>query len=164
MDVESFIGNYPSLDDDLLQQKIYNKTEFDVLNPSNKKTDVVTNNIYDIKTPQKDVYFNFQRNLARLLSPYTPYSRMLLFYDVGVGKTCTAILTHELIKMIERQDFRETIVITSGPSLEQNFKEQFIRKCPGIVKEFTFDKFVKQFGMDEILEAMSPNHVILIND
>lgn len=147
MDVDSFIPSYPSLDDDLLQQKIYNKTEFEVLDPSNKRVDVVTNNVYDIKTRQKDVYFNFQRNLGRLLSPYTPYSRMLLFYDVGVGKTCTAILAHELIKMIERQDFRETIVITSGPSLEQNFKEQFIRKCPGIVKEFTFDKFVDEPGI-----------------
>lgn len=149
MDVESFISNYPSLDDDLLQQKLYNKTEFEVLDPSNKRVDIVTNNVYGIKTPQKEVYFNFQRNLGRLLSPYTPYSRMLLFYDVGVGKTCTAILAHELIKMIERQDFRETIVITSGPSLEQNFKEQFIRKCPGIIKEFTFDKFVDELKIKQ---------------
>ena len=94
MDVDSFIPSYPSLDDDLLQQKIYNKTEFEVLDPSNKRVDVVTNNVYDIKTRQKDVYFNFQRNLGRFLSPYTPYSRMLLFYDVGVGKTCTAILAN----------------------------------------------------------------------
>ena len=139
MDIASFIPNYPSLDDDLLQQKIYNKTEFDVLDPSNKT----------VMGPegQEGVYFNFQRNLGRLLSPYTPYNRMLVYYDVGVGKTCSAILVHELTKLIERGEFRETVVITSGPSLEQNFKDQFIRKCPGIIKEFTFDNFVDEPGI-----------------
>jgi intein/homing endonuclease len=279
MDVSNFIPNYPNIDDDLLQQKLLDKTEFEILDPSNQKVD--------------ETYFRFQRNLGRLLSPYTPPHRMLVDYKVGVGKcvhrdtlislqdkkvkikdlfkkykgeqidenwwyakdlkvesyhhgigiypekvtkfwtqlvpksdlvkittdkgyiiktknhkiftdagwkkhieigdriinskltvdkvvdvkyysekelvqvydlevekthtyiannmvthnTCSAILVNELYKLIERGGFRQTYVITSGPSLEQNFKEQFIRKCPGIAKEFTFDNFVDKKGM-----------------
>jgi len=117
----------------LLQQKLLDKTEFTVLDTKNKKVD--------------STYFRFQQNLGRLLSPYTPYDRMLVYYDVGVGKTCSAILVHELNKQIERGEFRPTIVITSGPSLEQNFKEQFIRKCPNIAKEFTFANFTDELGI-----------------
>ena len=133
MDVSSFIPNYPKVDDDLLQQKLYNKTEFSVLDPRNVKVD--------------DTYFRFQRNLAYLLSPYTPLNNMLVYYDVGVGKTCSAILVHQLHKQIQRGEFRPTILLTSGPSLEQNFKEQFIRKCPNIAKDFTYANYVDQKGI-----------------
>jgi len=133
MDVINFIPNYPNLNDNLLGQKILNKTEFSILDPKNVKVD--------------STYFRFQKNLGYLLSPYTPYNRMLVYYDVGVGKTCSAILVHQLHKQIQRGEFRPTILITSGPSLEQNFKDQFIRKCPNIAKEFTYANFVDQKGI-----------------
>lgn len=133
MDIINFIPNYPNVDDDLLQQKILNKTEFSILDPRNVKVD--------------DIYFRFQRNLGYLMSPYTQYDRMLVYYKVGVGKTCTAMIVHQLHQLIQKGEFRPTILITSGPSLEQNFKDQFIRKCPNIAKDFTYANFVDQKGI-----------------
>lgn len=73
MQVQDFIPNYPGLDDPKLQQKLMNKTEFAEIRPDN------TTNV-------QPPYFDFQVNIARILSPYTPYNRALLFLDVGVGK------------------------------------------------------------------------------
>ena len=133
MEVADFVPNYPTVDDDLLQQKVLNKTEFSILDSNNVKAD--------------GTYFRFQQNLGRLMSPYTPYNRMLLDYKVGVGKTCSAMIVHTLHQQIQRGEFRPTILITSGPSLEQNFKDQFIRKCPNIAKEFTFANYVDTKGI-----------------
>lgn len=73
MQVDDFIPNYPSLDDPELQQKLMNKTEYSL---------VKSDNTSDVQPP----YFDFQVNIARILSPYTPYKKCLLFLDVGVGK------------------------------------------------------------------------------
>lgn len=133
MDISNFIPNYPNIEDDLLQQKLLNKTEFSILDSRNVKVD--------------GTYFRFQRNLAYLLSPYTPYNKMLVYYDVGVGKTCTAILVDQIHKSIQKGEFKRTVLITSGPSLEQNFKDQFIKKCPGIAKDFTYANYVDEKGI-----------------
>ena len=71
--IDDFIPNYPSIDDPEFQQLIMNKSEF---------TEIDTNNTSTVDPP----YFDFQVNIARLLSPFTPYKRALLYLDVGVGK------------------------------------------------------------------------------
>ena len=123
LDKDSFLAEYPDIDDPEFQQKILDKTEFSILDSENK-------------TIEGDIYFTFQRNIGILLSPVTPYKKMLFFLSVGSGKTCTSILVHELTKEFLNGVKRPTIVVTKGKSLEDNFKNEFIKRCPGIEKNF----------------------------
>ena len=43
----------------------------------------------------EDGLFKQQINVSRFLSGYTPYNGLLLFHDMGVGKTCAAVATVE---------------------------------------------------------------------
>lgn len=83
MNVRDFIPNYPNKDDPDLQQKIMNKTEFAEIDVTNRKS-------------VNKKYYDFQVNIANILSPVTPYNRVLLDLKVGVGK-CVHPLT--LVKL-----------------------------------------------------------------
>jgi len=82
MEIKDFIPNYPSISDKRLQQKLLDKTEISRVDRTNKKT----------LDPQ---YFDFQVNIARIMSPFTPYNKALLNLDIGVGK-CVHYLTQVL--------------------------------------------------------------------
>jgi hypothetical protein len=58
--------------------------------------------------------------VKRFLSPQTPYHGLLLFHDVGVGKTCTAISIAE--QYINLYDKRVLVILSS--TLRDNFKKQ----------------------------------------
>jgi hypothetical protein len=122
MDVKDFDASYPEIDDPNFQQKLYSKTEFYKLGQENIKSD--------------PVYYTFQKNLGILLSPVTPYNKMLFFLEPGVGKTCSSILVHEISKHFLNNTLKPTIIITKGKSLEDNYKNDFIKICPGIEKQF----------------------------
>jgi len=129
MDVENldkadFTATYPDIDDDDFQQKIFDKTEFTILDAENKKL-------------EGDIYFTFQRNIGILLSPVTPYKRILFFLSVATGKSCASILVHELTKEFLNGIKRQTVIITKGKSLEDNFKNEFIKRCPRIEQHFS---------------------------
>ena len=58
--------------------------------------------------------------VKRFLSPQTPYQSLLLFHDVGVGKTCTAISIAE--QYLNLYDKRVLVILSS--TLRDNFKKQ----------------------------------------
>src|SRR6185503_5557130 len=134
--------------------KLLNKTEFFKIGKENIKAD--------------DIYFTFQRNLGILLSPPTPYKKMLFFLEPGVGKTCSSILVHELTKQflnssalpgsssLPNSSLKPTVIITKGKSLEDNYKTDFIKTCPGIEKYFAHDedgKILDQLALDRQVKA-----------
>lgn len=126
MNVDQFKKLYPAITDENFQQEIFNKTEFSILKKENTKID--------------NIYFNFQRNIARLLSPVTPYKKMIFFYAPGTGKGCSSILSHELIKAFEADNFRQTVVVTKGRSLQESFIAEYTKRCPGIENNFPRDE------------------------
>uniref|UniRef100_A0A6C0JUE2 Helicase C-terminal domain-containing protein n=1 Tax=viral metagenome TaxID=1070528 RepID=A0A6C0JUE2_9ZZZZ len=145
MEVEDFNATYPDINDDQFQQKLLNKTEFFKIGKENIKAD--------------DIYFTFQRNLGILLSPPTPYKKMLFFLEPGVGKTCSSILVHELAKQFLNSSnlpLKPTVIITKGKSLEDNYKTDFIKTCPGIEKYFAHDedgRIIDQLALDRQVKA-----------
>ena len=106
MDVSDFTATYPDIEDPELQQKLLNKTEFFQIGQENIKAD--------------DIYYTFQRNVGILLSPVTPYKKMLFFFQPGVGKTCASILVNDITKQFLNGIIRPTVIITKGKSLEVN--------------------------------------------
>jgi len=58
--------------------------------------------------------------VKRFLSPQTPYNGLLLYHEVGVGKTCTAISIAEQYYGLYK---KKTLVVLSS-TLKENFKKQ----------------------------------------
>ena len=84
LDISNFFPEYPEIKSGDFYQKIYEKEEF-----------------YKEKFIKGDENtLKHQQLIARFLSPYTPYDRLLLFHLPGTGKTCTAVNTYEFLEMM----------------------------------------------------------------
>ena len=85
---------YPEITDDDFNQKIYEKKEF-------RDTEIKEKIDYnDLSKPFKRDFSlePHQIFLKNYISPDTPYNGVLIFNDVGTGKTCTAISIAEGFK------------------------------------------------------------------
>ena len=63
-------------------------------------------------------YTPVQRFIAQIMSPKTPYNGMLLYHGVGVGKTCTAILTAEAFLELSPKN---KVYILAPPAIQAGF-------------------------------------------
>ena len=75
----------------------------------NKKT----SSIYILKPTQK--------LLRNFMSPYTPYRGLLIYHEMGVGKTCTAITIAESLKSIVTNSKTKIYVIRPDEIIRQVF-------------------------------------------
>lgn len=71
-------------------EDLYNAFETNIPPQTNSKFQ--DTNIYILKP--------FQKMLRNFMSPYTPYQSILIYHEMGVGKTCTAITIAESLKNI----------------------------------------------------------------
>ena len=67
---------------------------------------------------QEFEYTPTQRFVSQFLSPNTPYNGMLLYHGVGVGKTCTAILTAESFLELSPKN---KVYILAPPAIQDGF-------------------------------------------
>ena len=69
---------------------------------------------------------NPQTFVRNFLSPSTPYNGVLMWWGVGVGKTCGAISIAEQYKsrVNDRFSLKKTLVITSGDTINVGWKKQ----------------------------------------
>lgn len=107
--------NYPTIEQDEFYNKIYNKKEFKqhALIPDNRTPEQMCN--------QKSFgLFQHQILLRNYLSPNTHYDGVLLFHDVGVGKTCAAITIAESHKLISKS-YNKKIIVLLDKSIKSNF-------------------------------------------
>lgn len=102
---------YPEYDDVEFNKKIFQKKEFKRYK-SDVNKDSCTNPTFELSSNQK-----FIKNF---MSPFTPYNGLLLFHEVGVGKTCTAISIAE--RYFEVYQKRVLVVLSSN--IKDNFKKQ----------------------------------------
>lgn len=126
--VADFLQIYPSYDDAHFQRNIASLKEFADLKLESTEP-----------KPKPGEYFDFQTLLARFLSPHTPYDGMLFYLEIGVGKTCTSIAVHEIMKRFYTIDnpaiiFSKTLVLAKGDVLLGNYKNEFLNVCPGLGK------------------------------
>ena len=90
-------------------------TNKSALNESKK----ANTNIYILKPTQK-----FLRNF---MSPYTPYRNLLIYHEMGVGKTCTAITIVESLKTIVKNSDTKIYVIRPDELERQIFNINVIK-------------------------------------
>jgi hypothetical protein len=108
-------GLYPDIEDSTFLAKLLAKREFrESLQPkiTNK---VLEENVCDV---QEFEYTTVQRFVAQFMSPKTPFNSMLLYHGVGVGKTCTAILTAETFLELSPKN---KVYILAPPTIQAGF-------------------------------------------
>ena len=117
-DIIDFLPIYPYIDDKNFNTKISQKKE-----------------LYDYKLEPYEKFpekpgdlFNHQKLISRFFSSNTPYDQLLLFHDMGTGKTCTSVACIEQIKE-ENSNFKGAYIFTKGELLHKNYKHDLILKC-----------------------------------
>ena len=109
MEIEDFIPDYPSIADAEFDQEIFAKTEF--------RPDRVAGTALP-----------HQQRVARYMSPATLYDRLLVFHEMGTGKTCTAVSTVETT-IAQNTSISKALIVVKGPSHIDNFITELVTVC-----------------------------------
>ena len=131
MEIEDFLPRYPNIQ----------KVENNLFNPYNREEfrDIISSKkeFVDLKLPSVETLpdrpgemFNHQEMIARFLSSNTPYNELLLYHEMGTGKTCTAIACIEQLRK-ENNNIQQAYVFARGTGLLKNFVEELLFKCTG---------------------------------
>lgn len=127
LDILDFLPKYPNIhtireDDNVLDpypdgsihKDIYNKKEF---------YDLRLDQFEQIRDIDRGELLKHQQIIARFFSSRTLYDQLLLFHEMGTGKTRAAIGALEQIRN-ENNGFNGSIILTKGTTLHNNFKEE----------------------------------------
>ena len=115
---------YPSLDDPNFIVKIAEKKEFndtkydgDIYQDIQKRADMLGNAEFELAPHQL-----FVKNF---LSSQTPYNSLLLYHQLGTGKTCSAIgICEEMRSYLKQVGIQKRIIIVASPNVQDNFRLQ----------------------------------------
>ena len=77
----------------------------------------------ELCNPKKFKLQNPQKFVASYISPKTPYRNLLVFHQIGSGKTCASIQIAENWKKTHK------IIVAVPASLILNFKKELVSKC-----------------------------------
>ena len=149
---------YPDITDPNFNKKIYVKKEFNdykilpLDTETGKTLDQIANDKCGINKDKLQIIYNnrelssIQHFIKNFISPSTPYNGVLMYYGVGVGKTCSAISIAEQFRQTKR--YKKIIVLLS-PSIQENFKKEL----------FDINSFYNQRGYlgctgDSLLQAI----------
>lgn len=78
----------------------------------------------------KSVYQeSIQLILKNYISKFTPYDNILLYHDVGVGKTCSAITIAEGFKDYVTKMNKKILVLVKNQNIEKNFINELLSDC-----------------------------------
>jgi hypothetical protein len=107
------------------EKSIYNKKEF------------LNEKIIKNEPPSKDKLSKSQKFIKNFLSSYTPYDQILLFHEMGVGKSRASIGAIENIKK-EKYSFDGAVIIAKGTNLLDNYKNE--------ITEYTDDYYPPNYN------------------
>jgi len=109
---------YPSIKDDNFNIKITKKyKKYEIPNKKKSFRDICFPKQYQLQLPQMFV--------SNFINPDTPYKGILVFHQIGSGKTCTAIRICE-----EWKNYRKIMVLVPA-SLVGNYRNELRSKCAG---------------------------------
>ena len=107
---------YPEITDAQFNIKLFDKTEF-------KRTslDLITKKIPDNKNFKLSKSQQFAKNF---MSENTPYNGILLWHEVGVGKTCAGISIAENYRNKMFANDKKILILTPSETLQQNWRDE----------------------------------------
>ena len=129
MRLEDFLPKYPNIfkDSDAAFNP-YGDAEFrDVISSKKEFVDLKLPQVEDLPERPGEM-FNHQKMIARFLSSNSPYNELLLYHEMGTGKTCTAIACIEQLRE-ENNNIKGAYVFARGGGLLKNFVDELLFKC-----------------------------------
>ena len=139
--------SYPEITDPNFYQKILNKKEF-----NENKIENVLKNIYYLE-PQ-------QRFLANYLDPKTPYKKILVYHEVGTGKTITSIAVAE--SNIAKYSNIKILVFCKNPTIIENYQQNL--KKVQILKHPENYIFLTYKSLSEYTKSFPEKSVVIIDE
>lgn len=75
----------------------------------------------------------YQLLIRNYISRYTPYENVLLYYDLGTGKTCAAISIAEGFRelLLAKDTQRKIVVLVKNKNIQKNFINELMSDCTG---------------------------------
>jgi len=117
----SFLPEYPFQEEKTLSEfnkEIQGKREFSEL--SIPKVEILPSTLGE---PLKH-----QKLLSRYLSDVTPYNGLLLYHEMGTGKTCSSVQISETL-LNSKSDFKGCLYVSRNKGLNENFINELIFRC-----------------------------------
>lgn len=109
----------------------------------------------ELCNPKKFKLQNPQTFVASYISPKTPYRNLLVFHQIGSGKTCASIQIAEKWKQTHK------IMVAVPASLILNFKKELISKC--VDAQYITDKEVELLKTHKCTTMIHKNILKTIN-
>lgn len=141
-DSKSKYITYPDYSDPDFYKKLLNKKEFIKFKDEINKNVGCDNTVFSLTKNQK-----FVKNF---IHPSTPYNSILLFHDVGVGKTLTAVsIAEQFINSL-----RKKIIVITPANLKENFKKQIfnIKRLDQPISKSYYDQVNDPSLKEEMIE------------
>jgi superfamily II DNA or RNA helicase len=191
LNLEDFIPSYPYLENGENPKKNYYETEYELSNFNKQEFFEDLLDITEERPEEKGVPLKHQEFVAKFLSQKTLNNELLLFHQVGTGKTCSAINIAELALSMN-SNLSRVLVLVKGETFIKNFnnelafqctpgqyipenyskltsKEKVIRLNKNIRTKYevkTFYKFAQEItkDSDETIEKNYSNRIILVDE
>ena len=106
---------YPDISDETFLKKLLAKREFRETKQTKITDETLKDNVCNVEEFE---YTSAQKFASQFMSPNTPYNGMLLYHGVGVGKTCSAILTAESFLQLSPKN---KVYILAPPAIQAGF-------------------------------------------
>ena len=106
---------YPEISDESFLKKLLGKREFRETRQKKITDETLKDNVCNVEEFE---YTSAQKFASQFMSPNTPYNGMLLYHGVGVGKTCSAILTAESFLHLSPKN---KVYILAPPAIQAGF-------------------------------------------
>jgi len=130
MEIEKFYGKFPSVDNSYLDPYL-NSSDNSFLDIIPSKQE-----FYHLKLKKNEEspsllgdYYKHQKYISLFLSSNTGYDELLLFHEMGTGKTCTAVATIEANKNQKESNITGAVILARGTGLLNNFKHELMFIC-----------------------------------
>nr|PNR60060.1 hypothetical protein PHYPA_002853 [Physcomitrium patens] len=146
--MEEFIPSYPVVSDNSFVDNLWKKKEF-----------------YETRKINKSRLYPHQEFVRRFMSPQTPYNNLLLFHNVGSGKTFTSIAVVESHKSCKRR----ALVLVRGRTSADNFKDQIRKWLGGEVKDYEIKRYIsfanklKRLDDNQVMSSFS-NRIMIMDE
>jgi superfamily II DNA or RNA helicase len=124
--ITDFLPKYPDISNNIALDP-YNEDFYEVIYKKKEFYDERLPRIEEVPN-EAGQQMKHQKLIARFLSSYTPYNSLLLYHEMGTGKTCSSIAAIEQIKN-ENNGFNGALILARGDNLLDNYMNELIFKC-----------------------------------
>lgn len=116
MDYKDFLPDYPAFTDPLFQQAIFNKQEFYKYKLAKEQEQITVGES-----------LNHQKIIRNYISEHNNNDELLVYHEMGTGKTCVAFGVSEALK--EGAAFKHCHVFARGADLLTNLMRMLVYSC-----------------------------------